>query len=77
LGGGRGYTWNTANQPSSSTGPDGMVETYLYDPDGARVARTRNGVTTVYLGGLVAVQKRSNATAWAVTPFAFSPRRIS
>ena len=27
-----------------------MVETYLYDPDGERVARSRNGVTTVYLG---------------------------
>jgi len=50
-GGGRSYTWNYDNKPSSITGTDGVTETYAYDADGARVKRTRAGVTTYYVGG--------------------------
>ena len=50
-GGGRSYTWNYDNKPSSITGTDGVTETYTYDADGARVKRTRAGVTTYYVGG--------------------------
>jgi len=50
-GGGRSYSWNYDNKPSSITGSDGVTETYSYDADGARVKRTRAGVTTYYVGG--------------------------
>jgi YD repeat-containing protein len=52
-GGGRSYAWTADNQPTSITGSDGVREDYAYDADGTRVSRTRNNVTTLYLGGLV------------------------
>lgn len=50
-GGGRSYTWTAANMPASVTS-GGVTENYTYDGDGNRVARTRNGQTTVYFDGL-------------------------
>ena len=46
----RNYTWNYDNKPSSVTGIDLVQENYLYDADTNRVYRTRNGITTFYLG---------------------------
>ena len=39
-----------------------MQESYAYDADGERVTRTRGGVTTVYLGGLVEEDITPSAT---------------
>jgi uncharacterized protein RhaS with RHS repeats len=53
-GGGRSYTWSADNLPSSVTS-GGVSESYLYDADGERVAKTVSGtpaVTTVYFAGL-------------------------
>ena|GEM_PF-1194677 len=44
------YTWNYDNKPSSVTGIDGVQEQYGYDGDTNRVYRSRNGITTFYLG---------------------------
>lgn len=52
-GGNRTYGWNTDNQPQSITGPDGVTETYGYDAEGNCVVRTRSGLTTLYVGGLL------------------------
>jgi YD repeat-containing protein len=52
-GGGRTLTWNNDQQPLTITGPDAVQETYRYDADGQRARRTRSGVTTYYLGGLL------------------------
>jgi len=49
-GGSRIYTWNYDNKPSSVTGVDNVTEQYGYDGDTNRVYRTRNGITTFYLG---------------------------
>jgi len=49
-GGSRIYTWNYDNKPSSVTGIDLVQEQYGYDADTNRVYRTRNGITTFYLG---------------------------
>jgi len=46
----RSYTWNYDNKPSSVTGIDLVQEQYGYDADTNRVYRTRNGITTFYLG---------------------------
>ena len=61
-GGGRTYTYNAANLPSRIVGPDGVAEDYGYDADGERVTRTRNGVTTFYLAGVVEEDQPSGAT---------------
>jgi len=49
-GGSRIYTWNYDNKPSSVTGVDNVTEQYGYDGDTNRVYRSRNGITTFYLG---------------------------
>ncbi|MDP9314517.1 MAG: hypothetical protein M3R24_27175, partial [Chloroflexota bacterium] len=49
---GRTYTWQADNLPASITGADGVTESYTYDADGERLARTRSGVTTEYVSGL-------------------------
>gem|GEM_PF-1941960 len=46
----RTYTWNYDNKPSSVTGVDNVTEQYGYDGDTNRVYRSRNGITTFYLG---------------------------
>ncbi len=46
----RTYSWNYDNKPSSVTGIDLVQEQYGYDGDTNRVYRTRNGITTFYLG---------------------------
>ncbi|MDQ5823738.1 MAG: hypothetical protein M3441_05925 [Chloroflexota bacterium] len=54
-GAGRTYQWNPENQPTSITsgGVGGSItEQYTYDPDGERVKRTLNSITTLYIGGL-------------------------
>ena len=50
-GGGRTYSWDAENRPTSSTS-GGVAESYTYDADGERVARTVQGVTTVMFAGL-------------------------
>ena len=50
-GGVRRYAWTAENQPRAIW-HWGVTETYAYDADGQRVSRTRQGVTTFYLGGL-------------------------
>ena len=51
-GNGRSLSWTPDNLVASVTGPDGVVETYGYDPDGERVVKKRAGVTTIYLEGI-------------------------
>jgi RHS repeat-associated protein len=50
-GGGRSYTWTADNLPASVTS-GGVTETYLYDADGERVAKTVGSTTTVYFQGI-------------------------
>jgi len=50
-GGGRTFTWNADNLPATVTN-GGVTESYIYDADGERVAKTVGGVTTVYLQGV-------------------------
>jgi len=50
-GGGRTFTWNADNLPATVT-HGGVTESYTYDADGERVAKTVGVVTTVYLQGL-------------------------
>ncbi|MBA3945260.1 MAG: RHS repeat-associated core domain-containing protein [Herpetosiphonaceae bacterium] len=52
-GAGKLYSFNVENQPASVTGYDNVQETYTYDADGERISRTRNGITTAYMGGLL------------------------
>ena len=42
----RFYTWTAENQPASVAPVGGTTETYTYDADGERVAKTVGGVTT-------------------------------
>jgi len=46
----RTYAWNSDNKPSSVAGVDNATEQYGYDADTNRVYRSRNGITTFYLG---------------------------
>jgi RHS repeat-associated protein len=50
-GGNRTFTWNADNLPASVTS-GGITESYTYDADGERVAKTVSGVTTVYFQGI-------------------------
>ena len=50
-GGGRTYSWRADNLAASVTRA-GVTESYTYDGDGTRVAKTVGGVTTVYFQGL-------------------------
>jgi len=50
-GGGRTFTWHADNLPATVTN-SGFTESYTYDADGERVAKTVGGVATVYLQGL-------------------------
>jgi YD repeat-containing protein len=45
------YTWDGANRPLSLAG-NGVTESYRYDADGERIARTVGGQTTIYTQGL-------------------------
>jgi RHS repeat-associated protein len=61
-GSGRTYSWNHENKPTSITGSDGVTEGYGYDADGDRVSRTRQGVTTYYVGG--GIHEQDSTETW-------------
>ncbi len=48
---GRSYHWDAENRPLSISA-NGTTETYTYSADGARLTRTANGQTTLFLEGL-------------------------
>jgi RHS repeat-associated protein len=59
-GGGRTYTWTAENLPASIAHVSG-TQSYAYDADGERIAKTVGGTTTIYFAG---VQEQIVGTSW-------------
>jgi YD repeat-containing protein len=74
-GGGRTFTWTPDNLPATVT-KNGVTESYVYDADGERVAKTVGGVTTPAdeSAGWHAHARSSGLPTWVAPLRAQTPR---